>query len=266
MQYAINCSLLFKEYPLLERAAQAKKAGFDYVEYWWPWDVATPPQDEVDAFVAAIKASGAQLIGLNLFAGTMPGPDRGVVSWIARQKEFRENVPVAMAIAEKLGCQAFNALYGNRQPDEDQDAADELALENLAYAAAAAAELGGTILLEPVSGPGSEAYPLKHAENCFVVIDKLEANGVANVKFLADLYHLAANGDDVAADIERYAARVGHVQLADFPGRGEPGTGAAPLEEWLASLQTGGYDGYVALEYNPTVPTGASFGSLPNLL
>ena len=265
MEYAVNCTLLFKEYPLFERAAAAKAAGFDYVEYWWPWDVATPPDSEIQAFVDAIKASGTQLIGLNFFAGTMPGPDRGVVSWIARQPEFRANVPVAVAIGRELGCKAFNALYGNRQPGEDPKRADEVALENLLFAAQATKEIGGKVLVEPVSGPGSENYPLKKADDCFAVIDKAGAAGTDNVTFLCDLYHLAANGDDLSRVVERYASRVGHVQIADYPGRGEPGTGDLPLADLLAGLRAGGYNGYVSLEYNPTVPTAESFTALPAL-
>ena len=265
MRYAINCSLLFREYPLLERAAAARAAGFDFVEYWWPWDVPVPPDAEVQAFIDAIRASGTHLIGLNFFAGTMPGPDRGVVSWIARQNEFRANVPVAVAIGKELDCHAFNALYGNRQPGEDRTSSDAVALANYTYAAEQAATIGGIVLVEPVSGAGSEDYPLKLANDCFDIIDKLEAGGVTNVKFLADLYHLAANGDDVDSVIRQYAGRTGHVQIADYPGRGEPGTGELPLADYLAQLQAEGYEGHVALEYNPTMPTVESLADLPLL-
>ncbi len=265
MRYAINCSLLFKEYPLLERAAAAKAAGFDFVEYWWPWDIPVPSDAEVQEFIDAVRASGTHLIGLNFFAGTMPGPDRGVVSWIARQNEFRSNVPVALAIGKELGCHAFNALYGNRQPGDDPASSDAVALANYTYAAEQAARIDGIVLVEPVSGAGSENYPLKLADDCFAVIDKLEASGVTNVEFLADLYHLAANGDDVASVIRQYAGRIGHVQIADHPGRGEPGTGELPLADHLAQLQAGGYGGYVALEYNPTLPTVESLTDLPVL-
>ena len=103
------------------------------------------------------------------------------------------------------------------------------------------------------------------ADDCFAVIDKLEASGVTNVEFLADLYHLAANGGDVAGVIGQYAGRIGHVQIADHPGRGEPGTGELPLADYLAQLQTEGYEGHVALEYNPTMPTVESLADLPVL-
>ncbi|MDR2567277.1 MAG: TIM barrel protein [Bifidobacteriaceae bacterium] len=266
MRYAVNCSLLFNEYPLFERAAAAKAAGFDYVEYWWPWDVPVPSDDQIQEFIEAIKASGAQLIGLNFYAGTMPGPGRGVLSSVSRHGEFRDNVPVALAIGRELGCRAFNALYGNRQPEEDPRESDDVALAGLRYAAAEARQINGTALIEPVSGPGAETYPLKLADDCFAVIGKLEEAGIDNVGFLCDLYHLANNGDDLGRVVDRYGHRVAHVQIADWPGRGQPGTGELPLSQLLARLRARGYDGYVALEYNPTIPTEQTLTSLPPLM
>ena len=118
-RYAVNCSILFTEIPLLERPAAAKQAGFDAVEFWWPWPVAVPGDAEVDRFVGAVDDAGVQLIGLNFAAGDMPSGDRGLVSWPARSGEFRDNVDVTIGIGERLGCRAFNALYGNRVDDVD---------------------------------------------------------------------------------------------------------------------------------------------------
>ena len=125
MRFDVNLSILFTELPLLERPAAAKQAGFDAVEFWWPWPVAVPSDAEVDAFVTAVRDAGVQLAGLNFFAGDMPGGDRGLVSWPARSAEFRDNVDVTVGLGEQLGCRAFNALYGNRvdgATPEEQDA------------------------------------------------------------------------------------------------------------------------------------------------
>ena len=116
-RYEVNCSILFTELPLLERPAAAKAAGFDAVEFWWPFTVAVPADADVDEFVGAIDDAGVQLVGLNFFAGDMPGGDRGLVSWPARSAEFRDNIDVTVGIGERLGCRAFNALYGNRIDD-----------------------------------------------------------------------------------------------------------------------------------------------------
>ncbi|MGB8382515.1 MAG: TIM barrel protein [Dermatophilaceae bacterium] len=261
-RYAVNLSLLFTELPLLQRPAAAKEAGFDAVEFWWPFATAVPADPDVDGFVAAITGAGVQLIGLNFFAGDMPGGDRGLVSWPARSSEFRDNIDVTVGIGERLGCNAFNALYGNRTDESTPAEQDELAAENLALAARAADRIGGVVLLEPVSG--APKYPLRTAADVVRVIDRVERqSGMTNVKFLCDLYHLDVNGDDVAAAIEAYADRVGHVQIADSPGRGEPGTGTLDITGHLAALAAKGYRGYVALEYKPTVGTRDSLAWLP---
>ena len=261
-RYAVNLSMLFTEVPLLERPAAAKAAGFDAVEFWWPFATAVPADAEIDRFTGAIDDAGVQLIGLNFFAGDMPGGDRGLVSWPARSAEFTDNVDVVVGIGDRLGCSAFNALYGNRTDESTPVAQDELATENLAVAAQAVARIGGVVLVEPVSG--APRYPLLTAADVVRVIDRVEAAaGVSNVKFLCDLYHLDVNGDDVSVAIEDHFDRIGHVQIADSPGRGEPGTGTLDIAGHLATLAAKGYDGYVALEYKPTVETVASLAWLP---
>ncbi|MFF7655589.1 hydroxypyruvate isomerase family protein [Streptomyces sp. NPDC007983] len=262
LPYTVNLSILFTELPLLERPAAAKAAGFDAVEFWWPHTVAVPEDKDVDGFVRAVRDAGVQLTGLNFFAGDMPGGDRGLVSWPARSAEFRDNIDVTVAIGEQLGCRAFNALYGNRVEGADPAEQDALAAENLALAAEAAQRIGGTVLVEPVSG--APAYPLLTAADAIGVIDRVErASGARNVRFLADLYHLAVNGDDVAGVIATHAKRIGHVQIADAPGRGAPGSGGLDLDGLLTGLEAAGYDGWVGLEYKAQGPSADSFGWLP---
>jgi len=261
-RYAVNLSLLFTELPLLQRPAAVKEAGFDAVEFWWPFATAVPADAEVDEFVGAIDDAGVQLIGLNFFAGDMPGGDRGLVSWPARSGEFTDNIDVTVGIGDRLGCRAFNALYGNRVDDSTPVAQDELAAENLTLAARAAARIDGVVLVEPVSG--APRYPLLTAADVVRVIDRVQAQSdVKNVKLLCDLYHLDVNGDNVAAAIEDNFDRIGHVQIADSPGRGEPGTGALDIAGHLAALTAKGYRGYVALEYKPTVGSRDSLAWLP---
>lgn len=248
MSYTVNCSILLTEMPLLERPAAAKAAGFDAVEFWWPFTSSVPADAEIAAFEKAITDAGVQLTGLNFNAGDMPAGDRGLVSWPARSSEFRDNLDVVTGIGERLGCMAFNALYGNRVEGATPQQQDAVGAENLALAAAAVARIGGTVLLEPVSG--AAAYPLLTAADALAVIDRVRReSGSTNVKLLADFYHLAVNGDDVASVIEAHAADFGHIQIADAPGRGEPGTGDLPLGEWVERSRELGYEGYIGLEY-----------------
>ena len=218
MPYTVNASILLTDLPLLERPAAAKAAGFDAVEFWWPFAEAVPGDAEVDRFVAAIEDAGVQLTGLNFFAGDMPGGDRGLVSWKGRCGEFKDNIDVVVGIGERLGTRAFNALYGNRLDDFTPEAQDELGLKNLVAAAEGVAKIGGTVLLEPVSG--TPAYPLKTAQDA---LDVIARTGQSNIKLLADFYHLAVNGDDVAAVIEAHAH-----DFRAHPDRRQPG----PQRAW----------------------------------
>jgi hydroxypyruvate isomerase len=257
-RYCVNASILFTELPLLERPAAAKSAGFDAVELWWPFASAVPGDAEIDRFERAIQDSGVHLVGLNFAAGDMPGGDRGLVSWPERSQEFRDNIAVTLGIGERLGCRSFNALYGNRVDGVDPAAQDDLAAENLALAAAAAASFGATVLVEPVSG--ADRYPLLTAVDVVQVISRVaRESGASNLGLLADLYHLAVNGDDVDKVIATQTDRIAHVQIADSPGRHEPGTGTLPLLRQLEDLLADGYDGWVGLEYKPSGTTDESF-------
>jgi hydroxypyruvate isomerase len=261
-RYEANLSMLFTELPLLQRPAAAAAAGFTAVEFWWPFPAAVPADGEIDSFVTAVSDAGVQLAGLNFFAGDMPGGDRGAVSWPARSTEFRDNIEVTIGIGERLGCRAFNALYGNRVDGVSPDEQDELAVANLALAGQAAARIGGTVLIEPVSG--APRYPLRTTADVIAVIDRVgEQTGVHNLGFLCDLYHLAVNGDDLDKVISEYGDRVAHVQIADAPGRGEPGTGELELDRYLGELAAQGYDGWVGLEYKPTAGTEDGLRWLP---
>ena len=209
----------------------------------------------------AIRDAGVQLVGLNFFAGDLAGPDAGVLSIPDRSAQFRDNLDVAVGIGEQLEVAAFNALYGNRVDGVAAAEQDELARDNLGRAADAAARIGATVLVEPVSGP--KPYPLRTADDAVAVVDAVRAAGHDNVGFLCDLFHLANNGDDVDAAIARHADVTSHVQIADHPGRGEPGSGALDLDRHLRDLADRGYAGWVGLEYKPTTDTETSLHWLP---
>ncbi|MFJ4342428.1 TIM barrel protein [Streptomyces sp. NPDC088915] len=264
-RFDVNLSILFTELPLLERPAAAAAAGFTAVELWWPWiDTATPEQSELDALKKALEDAGTQLVGLNFYAGQLPGPDRGALSVPGEESDrFRANIDVAADFAASVGCKALNALYGNRVEGVDPQIQDSLALENLVLAARAADRVGAVLLVETLNEPESPLYPLVSAPAAIEVIDKVNAaTGLGNAKFLLDVYHLSMNGEDVSAVIARYADKTGHVQIADNPGRGAPGTGDLPLEQLLDELKKAGYDGWIGLEYKAADAV-ASFAWLP---
>ncbi|TXS57470.1 TIM barrel protein [Streptomyces sp. t39] len=266
-RFDVNLSILFTELPLLERPAAAAAAGFTAVELWWPWiDTPTPPQEELDALRKALDDAGTQLVGLNFYAGELPGPDRGALSLPGRESDrFRANIEVAADFAASVGCTALNALYGNRVDGADPQVQDALALENLVLAARAADRVGAILLVETLNKPESPLYPLVSAPAAIEVVDKVNAaTGLGNAKFLLDVYHLSMNGENVSEVIAAYADRTGHVQIADNPGRGAPGTGSLPLEQLLDELKAAGYEGFVGLEYKSGDRPGAeAFDWLP---
>lgn len=266
-RFNVNLSILFTELPLLERPAAAAAAGFTAVELWWPWvDAHTPEQAELDALKKAIEDAGVQLTGLNFYAGQLPGPDRGALSLPGEESDkFRANLKVAADFAASLGCTALNALYGNRVDGVDPAEQDKLALENLELAAREADRVGAILLIEALNAPESPKYPLVSAPKAIEIVDAVNAaTGLGNAKFLMDLYHLSMNGEDLAEVIEKYTGKTGHVQIADNPGRGAPGTGDLPLESLLDQLRKAGYEGYVGLEYKPgDKPSAEAFGWLP---
>jgi hydroxypyruvate isomerase len=266
-RFNVNLSILFTELPLLERPAAAAAAGFTAVELWWPWiDTPTPERSELDALRRAVEDAGVRLTGLNFYAGELPGPDRGALSLPGEESErFRANIDVAADFAQSLGCTALNALYGNRVDGVDPAEQDALALENLVRAARAADRIGAVLLIEALNARESPRYPLVSAPAAVAVVDRVnEATGLGNARFLMDLYHLSMNGEDLPAVIDRYTARTGHVQIADNPGRGAPGTGSLPLEDLLDRLAKAGYEGWVGLEYKPgDRPSAEAFDWLP---
>jgi hydroxypyruvate isomerase len=263
-KFTVNCSMIFTELPLLERPKAAADAGFASVEFWWPFAAAAPTSGEVDRFVQALADAEVALTGLNLFAGDMAAGERGILSSPERGTEFAENLEVVTDLAVRTGCRIFNALYGNRLPGFSAEEQDQVALERLTALSPFTASMGAEVVLEPLSGV--DAYPLVTARQAIDVIENLRQSGATTVvKLLADLYHLAANGDDVSKVIATWAPLIGHVQIADSPGRGEPGTGALPIRRWFDELKASGYSGLIGLEYRPTAASAESFGWIETL-
>jgi len=231
---------------VLQRASAAKAAGFGGVEFWWPWEGMAPTDAEADAFVASIADAGVELVSLNFHTGDMAAGERGIVSHPSRVREFRENVAAAVEIAVRTGCTRLNAPYGLRVPGVDVAVQDAVAIENLAFAAQAAEKAGAAVLVEAINSVDIPGFPVDSSAKAMAVLAKTAA---PNVGFLADLYHLAKMGEDVADVLSRYQESIAHVQVADPPGRGAPGTGTVDFEPLFRQLAGQGYGGWVGLEY-----------------
>jgi hydroxypyruvate isomerase len=258
MRFSANVSILFKEGPFLERFGLAREAGFSAVEFWWPSD--EDPGDVEEA----IEEAGLEVALFNFDAGDMAAGDRGLVGDPERQRQFRENVPVALELAGSLGCKRLNALVGHEVPGMDRDEQLALARENVRFAAVRAESAGVTVVVEAINTFENGPYLLYTTEQAVGFVGDV---GRENVKVQHDFYHMQRMEGNLVANLREHVGLIGHVQIADSPGRGEPGTGEIHYPFVLSELERLGYEGYVGLEYNPTTgTTEESLGWLPEEL
>ena len=247
MRFSANVSILFKEVPLLQRFGRAAAAGFSAVEFWWPGHEA-----ELGAVEHAVKNAGLDVALFNFDAGDMAAGDRGLVSDPERQHLFRDNVPVALDLARALGCENMNVLVGHEIPGLDREEELALARENVRFAAEKAEEADVTVMVEAVNTFENGPYLLYTTEQAVEFVERV---GRENVRIQYDLYHMQRMEGNLVANLREHFDHIGHVQIADSPGRGEPGTGEIRYPFVLGELEKLGYDGYVGLEYNPTTET-----------
>jgi hydroxypyruvate isomerase len=256
-RFCANLSFLFKEVPFSERFRRAADCGFRGVEFFWPG------AEEVDAVARAVADTGLEVALFNFDAGDMAAGDRGLAGDPDRIGEFRDNVPVALELAARIGCPRLNALVGLRRSGLDRDDQLELARENVAWTAEQARAQGATIMIEPINRRDNGDVLLETSSDAVAFIDSVEAD---NVELQYDVYHMQRVEGNLAETISSLLPRIGHVQIADPPSRTEPGTGEVNFGFVLGLLDRSGYAGWVGLEYNPsTATTEASFGWMKEL-
>jgi hydroxypyruvate isomerase len=257
MRFSANLSFLFKDAPFAERFGRARDAGFRAVEFMWPGSEA------LDAVERAVVDTDVEVALFNFDAGDMAAGDRGLLSDPERQGRFRENVPVALELAGRIGCTRLNALVGVQHPELELAAQLELARENVAWAAEQARAHGVSIMIEAVNSYENGPYLLDTTAKAIGFLDAVAAD---NVALQYDVYHMQRMEGNLSGTISRLLPRIGHVQIADPPSRGEPGTGEINYRFVLDLLEREGYGGWVGLEYNPSTPrTEDSFGWMREL-
>jgi hydroxypyruvate isomerase len=241
-----SLSLLFAEVAFLDRFAAAREAGFGIVEAQFPYEV------PADALAARLRATGLALETFNVPGGDIAAGERGLTALPDRVEEFRAGVARGVDYAQAVGTRKLNCLAGIRQPGVAWETQYACLIDNLGWAASRVADHGITLHIEQVCQadvPGFLIDTLAVAER---VLDDV---GSENLLLQFDIYHVQRAQGDVASQIRRLIRRIGHVQVADSPGRGEPGTGELNIAFLLAELDRLGYDGRVGLEYRPTRPT-----------
>jgi hydroxypyruvate isomerase len=255
MRFSPNLSMLFTEVEFLERFERAAHVGFAGVEFWWP------SSEDLAHVEAAIKDAGLEVVLFNFDAGDMSSGDRGLLSDPSRERQFRDNVPLALELARRVGCPRLNALVGTRLKGLDTSEQLGLAAANVAWAADQAAQHGIEVLIEPINTFENGPYLVPTTS---AAADFLQRIGRDNVKLQYDAYHMQRMEGNVVATLRQRVDLIAHVQVADCPGRGEPGTGELNFRYIFAALEELRYSGWVGLEYKPTTETTeASLAWLP---
>jgi len=240
---AANLSLLFPQLPFLDRFAAAAKAGFRYVEYQFPYGLGSAAE-----VAGRAREARVEVVLHNLPGGDAARGDRGIACQPARASEFREGVERAIEYAKAAGCPRLNALAGIAPPGAARGKLTEVLVENLRFAAAKLAREGLTLLTEPANTRTIPGFFLNTSRQALEVIDAAAAQ---NLMLQYDIFHMQIVEGDLAHSIERLLPRIGHMQLADVPGRHEPGTGEINYEFLLAHIDRLGYRGWIGCEYNP---------------
>ncbi len=251
--FAANLSMLFADSPLLERFARAAKAGFSAVEVQFPYE-ATATQIR-----AQLDEHALRMVLHNLPPGNFAAGERGIACHPKREDEFRAGVALAMAYATVLGVPQLNCLCGIAPPGADEVEMRCTVINNLRYAAAALGKAGLKLLVEPINNYDVPGFWLNSTKKAISVMDEV---GSDNLYLQYDAYHAQRFEGELATTIERLLPRIAHIQIADNPGRHEPGTGEINYPFLFAHLHRIGYRGFIAAEYLPAGTTEEGLGWL----
>ncbi len=254
-QFAANLSFLFTEIPFLERFSAARQAGFRAVEFMFPYDY---DQNDIKK---QLDETGLQLVLCNLPAGNWAGGDRGTAVNPARREEFRESVGKGIAAAKFLGVERLNCLVGLKPAALSDNETRETVTENLRYAAETLGREGIRLMVEPINRHDMPGFALN---TCVQALEMIRRIDHPNAYLQLDVYHARRENEDVAAILRNHRDRIGHIQIADCPGRHQPGTGETDFRFLLKEIDRLGYRGVVSLEYIPSPDTLTSLQWLPS--
>jgi hydroxypyruvate isomerase len=252
-RYAANLQWLFTEHAFLDRFAAAAAAGFRAVEFPTPYD------HPAAAIRERLDRHGLECVLFNTPSGNRANGDWGLGCRPERQEEFRAGVGRAIEYARVLGVKQVNVISGKALPGEDRERLHATLVGNLRFAARAMERAGLDCLVEPINDKDVAGFFLPTSPAAARVIEEV---GEPNLFLQCDLYHTAMMGDDGHAILERYRPIIRHIQFADAPGRGEPGTGALDLASLFARIDASGYEGWVSAEYRPSSRTEDTLGWL----
>jgi len=252
-KFAANLTMLFNEVPFLDRFELAAKAGFKAVEFLFPYPF---PASEIRD---RLTANGLQLVLHNLPAGHWDGGERGIACLPDRIAEFRDGVGRAIEYGTALGAPQLNCLAGKAPAGVVDASLRETFVANLRYAAAELKKAGLKLLVEPINTFDIPGFYLNRTAQALSILDEVDSD---NLYVQYDIYHAQRMEGELIATMQKHLARIAHIQLADNPGRNEPGTGEIHYGNVFAALDRMGYAGWIGCEYKPATTTEAGLGWL----
>ena len=250
-RFAANLTMLFTEVPFLDRFERAALSGFSAVEFLFPYAFAA------EDIKARLDANKLQLVLHNLPAGNWDLGERGIACHPDRVNEFRTGVATAIRYAQTLGVKQLNCLAGKVPTGVSEAQLRETLVANLRFAAAELKTAGLRLLIEPINHFDIPGFYLTRTEQA---LDILDGVGADNAFVQYDIYHAQRMEGELAATMQKQLARIGHIQLADNPGRNEPGTGEINYRFLFNHLDRIGYTGWIGCEYKPATTTEAGLG------
>ena len=245
-RFAANLGFLFQEHAFLDRFAAARRAGFDAVEF------AIPYTHRAADIAARLADNALECILINLPMGDRAQGDYGIACRPGREVEFRESVGRGIEYAHALDVPRMNCIAGVARGGEDRSELRAILVSNLRFAAREFKSAGLELVVEPLNDRDVTGFLVPRATDMIAVLDEV---GADNCGLQFDIYHTAMMDDDPAALLATLAPRIRHIQFADAPGRGEPGTGRLDFGALFARIDGIGYRGRVSAEYRPTRPT-----------
>ncbi|CZF81949.1 Hydroxypyruvate isomerase [Grimontia celer] len=252
---AANLSMLFTELPFIERFSAATKFGFKGVEYLFPYAF------DAHELKAELDRNQLQQVLFNLPAGDWDNGDRGIAADPSRVEEFRAGVAKAIEYARVLDCQQVNCLAGIVPEGVSHEHAEETLIENLKYANKALEEAGIRLVVEAINTRDIPGFALTNTKQALRICN---AVGSDNISLQYDIYHMQIMEGDIAATLSSTVNRIGHIQIADNPGRHEPGTGELNYHFLFDYIDSIGYEGWVGCEYKPATTTEEGLSWLQN--
>lgn len=252
-KFAANLSMLFTEVDFMQRFQLAAKNGFSAVEYMFPYDFA------VQDIKKELDDNKLTQVLFNLPAGDWNGGERGIACLPQRQDEFQQGVKQAIEYAKVLNCKQINCLVGRKDPALSDEKTLEILMENLRFAAEMLAKENIRLLVEAVNTYDIPGFYLNSSSQVEALIKRVDHQ---NLYFQYDIYHMQRMEGELTETMKRLLSHISHIQLADNPGRHEPGTGEINYTYLFKQLESMGYQGWIGCEYKPATTTEQGLGWL----